>query len=139
MIRRPQKSTLFPYTTLFRSQIALYDPFTTDPKTWQRQRLSYRGIRSKEHTSELQSPDHFVCRLLLEKKRASISLVSMMATLPTCLGSPDWPRSLAEAMYARVPPLPMNRSWLGKPPKSFAMTTGFLGYLRSSALTSSVN
>src|SRR5258708_27952039 len=80
MIRRPPRSTLFPYTTLFRSHHAL-------PPRWRRARLHarprrraaepgqggappHRGrIRSEEHTSELQSPDHLVCRLLLEKKK----------------------------------------------------------------------
>src|SRR5215216_5212258 len=65
MIRRPPRSTLFPYTTLFRS------------RELHRLPLSYRAMdkstflsfaRSEEHTSELQSPDHLVCRLLLEKK-----------------------------------------------------------------------
>src|SRR5947208_12861692 len=72
MIRRPPRSTLFPYTTLFRShstrsfaapviacatRCAALHPANTDSK------------RSEEHTSELQSPDHLVCRLLLEKKK----------------------------------------------------------------------
>src|SRR5258708_29703340 len=83
MIRRPPRSTLFPYTTLFRS--------TTRPSSistgctpccgssctrssacrcwWTtRWRARRRVTRSEEHTSELQSPDHLVCRLLLEKK-----------------------------------------------------------------------
>src|SRR5258708_29571708 len=79
MIRRPPRSTLFPYTTLFRSVvrgarlrtklmvpegsptpvISPVGPRTTS--TW--------SYRSEEHTSELQSPDHLVCRLLLEKKK----------------------------------------------------------------------
>src|SRR5258708_30842131 len=72
MIRRPPRSTLFPYTTLFRSG---QPPVHV-------QRLTYRltvgpvgdllqvgAARSEEHTSELQSPDHLVCRLLLEKKK----------------------------------------------------------------------
>src|SRR5258708_15763570 len=67
MIRRPPRSTLFPYTTLFRSRGQPDDghpdrgPLTGLPG-------SRRG-RSEEHTSELQSPDHLVCRLLLEKKK----------------------------------------------------------------------
>src|SRR5258708_19319265 len=72
MIRRPPRSTLFPYTTLFRSKEM------DSPKA---QFLGSVGIvvqpvpielgvvRSEEHTSELQSPDHLVCRLLLEKKK----------------------------------------------------------------------
>src|SRR5258708_31440214 len=75
MIRRPPRSTLFPYTTLFRSNSAEKSAgFAVSPAdTW---RLLDRFLpaprssrRSEEHTSELQSPDHLVCRLLLEKKK----------------------------------------------------------------------
>src|SRR5258708_31751772 len=65
MIRRPPRSTLFPYTTLFRSWRRM-------PARRGRACLPGRGRvdhRSEEHTSELQSPDHLVCRLLLEKKK----------------------------------------------------------------------
>src|SRR5438093_6845225 len=71
MIRRPPRSTLFPYTTLFRSS----DPCTGRWSHLQRQRLRsqsrvLRGSRrSEEHTSELQSLTNLVCRLLLEKKK----------------------------------------------------------------------
>src|SRR5258708_37386206 len=82
MIRRPPRSTLFPYTTLFRSlklqgewmhrtedgQLAfdltgqdLVGDYSSSQSGWY--------LRSEEHTSELQSPDHLVCRLLLEKKK----------------------------------------------------------------------
>src|SRR5258708_31191058 len=94
MIRRPPRSTLFPYTTLFRSEgIAASE--STEPgggcflprdllrvleiaclRSTEHSRLRRRqtrarslGLRSEEHTSELQSPDHLVCRLLLEKKK----------------------------------------------------------------------
>src|SRR2546429_9992065 len=67
MIRRPPRSTLFPYTTLFRSHVRVRDRLQQvagarppDPD---------RGPRSEEHTSELQSRLHLVCRLLLEKKK----------------------------------------------------------------------
>src|SRR5258708_25331355 len=71
MIRRPPRSTLFPYTTLFRS------PPISRPAIWICRRApkmrqpvcSAPPPRSEEHTSELQSPDHLVCRLLLEKKK----------------------------------------------------------------------
>src|SRR5258708_21322399 len=71
MIRRPPRSTLFPYTTLFRSQpghlvragVAAREMFT------HLRLILGRQLRSEEHTSELQSPDHLVCRLLLEKKK----------------------------------------------------------------------
>src|SRR5258708_25817630 len=73
MIRRPPRSTLFPYTTLFRSRCEVL-------RVLDALRLCLAGIvgranigatndRSEEHTSELQSPDHLVCRLLLEKKK----------------------------------------------------------------------
>src|SRR3990170_7998059 len=65
MIRRPPRSTLFPYTTLFRSRTSSA-PF---PQSADRARSACEGPRSEEHTSELQSPDHLVCRLLLEKKK----------------------------------------------------------------------
>src|SRR3990170_3301034 len=64
MIRRPPRSTLFPYTTLFRSRVPA--PASGAPR-WRGPRG--RSPRSEEHTSELQSPDHLVCRLLLEKKK----------------------------------------------------------------------
>src|SRR5258708_33563232 len=75
MIRRPPRSTLFPYTTLFRSNhfsrlgfIVLHTgEIRLDNGT--RKAHSVAQFRSEEHTSELQSPDHLVCRLLLEKKK----------------------------------------------------------------------
>src|SRR5947208_8104847 len=76
MIPRPPRSTLFPYTTLFRSGCSR-------AWTWTRARPGRSGRptavpgawlpRSEEHTSELQSPDHLVCRLLLEKKKKNIT------------------------------------------------------------------
>src|SRR5258708_14439031 len=69
MIRRPPRSTLFPYTTLFRSQLAL-DPLPDRIRREVHALAQLEGVsRSEEHTSELQSPDHLVCRLLLEKKK----------------------------------------------------------------------
>src|SRR3989442_3596998 len=71
MIRRPPRSTLFPYTTLFRSERrpraerAGLRP--EDPRV-PHQRARHADLRSEEHTSELQSRPHLVCRLLLEKK-----------------------------------------------------------------------
>src|SRR5258708_3091624 len=84
MIRRPPRSTLFPYTTLFRSRLPWWRQppvgyIVTFPLVglgllipFGLQRLGIdneRKGRSEEHTSELQSPDHLVCRLLLEKKK----------------------------------------------------------------------
>src|SRR5258708_26159601 len=72
MIRRPPRSTLFPYTTLFRSPEVILKPTRFFSKATRvlvpHSRASSGGPRSEEHTSELQSPDHLVCRLLLEKK-----------------------------------------------------------------------
>src|SRR6266545_7460878 len=65
MIRRPPRSTLFPYTTLFRSRRSPSDPTRTPPL----RTCARRTPRSEEHTSELQSLAYLVCRLLLEKKK----------------------------------------------------------------------
>src|SRR5947208_13285220 len=81
MIRPPPRSTLFPYTTLFRSiSSALRERFSSNEirhwLCWKHvkvlraiERCRTAALRSEEHTSELQSPDHLVCRLLLEKKK----------------------------------------------------------------------
>src|SRR3712207_7770432 len=94
MIRRPPRSTLFPYTTLFRSFVVYFDGFYIEVTGTQRQLLSRDEgvypeeahllerahilseehhhaclVRSEEHTSELQSRQYLVCRLLLEKKK----------------------------------------------------------------------
>src|SRR2546422_3305118 len=99
MIRRPPRSTLFPYTTLFRSSTAAPKPATTPipvqlsapefeafilpylsmPKRGPKCKLGYYRVfnlilRSEEHTSELQSRLHLVCRLLLEKKKKQIHI-----------------------------------------------------------------
>src|SRR3989442_2423857 len=70
MIRRPPRSTLFPYTTLFRSRCFIW--VKARPQRWASPRKipgSLGEPRSEEHTSELQSRPHLVCRLLLEKKK----------------------------------------------------------------------
>src|SRR2546426_7124882 len=78
MIRRPPRSTLFPYTTLFRSQPAREqrEPVAHEQDTEHDEQCPRDpvdpddvGARSEEHTSELQSPCNLVCRLLLEKKK----------------------------------------------------------------------
>src|SRR5690348_17587533 len=74
MIRRPPRSTLFPYTTLFRSHVgAVLGAAGGQPRDCgarrARSRVDLVRQRSEEHTSELQSPVHLVCRLLLEKKK----------------------------------------------------------------------
>src|SRR5258705_5800298 len=98
MIRRPPRSTLFPYTTLFRSAIAVIREigvetggsniqFGIHPMTGRmviiemNPRVS-RSSRSEEHTSELQSLRHLVCRLLLEKKKTHELRVNLSRRLP---------------------------------------------------------
>src|SRR5256885_13063957 len=86
MIRRPPRSTLFPYTTLFRSQS--HEVFGEEDD---RQALERGGLvipqpqRSEEHTSELQSPCNLVCRLLLEKKKKTPPLAPIqILNRPIC-------------------------------------------------------
>src|SRR2546430_6221261 len=89
MIRRPPRSTLFPYTTLFRSQTQRVELLLHVPgahpedhpparqRVQRRERLGrLERVRSEEHTSELQSQSNLVCRLLLEKKKKRSSTVS---------------------------------------------------------------
>src|SRR5437879_12836007 len=71
MIRRPPRSTLFPYTTLFRSAATSDFPSRRAISAF---RASFSAWRSEEHTSELQSPMYLVCRLLLEKKKKNKNL-----------------------------------------------------------------
>src|SRR2546428_8344703 len=76
MIRRPPRSTLFPYTTLFRSPFGRREswrlPLERPGRGGERERDAVRGRRrSEEHTSELQSRSDIVCRLLLEKKKTN--------------------------------------------------------------------
>src|SRR5258708_11013617 len=101
MIRRPPRSTLFPYTTLFRSfQAALglcrakiNCSASSGSSSNSMQSIPpcpvQTAARSEEHTSELQSPDHLVCRLLLEKKNQHHNALALYEfvianTLPTC-------------------------------------------------------
>src|SRR5437868_12096477 len=73
MIRRPPRSTLFPYTTLFRSSAGRFRRVAS-ASTHPRRSASFR-MRSEEHTSELQSRFDLVCRLLLEKKKKKDEIV----------------------------------------------------------------
>src|SRR5438445_9004623 len=81
MLGRPPRSTLFPYTTLFRSD--RYPGGTNDPRF---RRAAGRGTRrrSEEHTSELQSRQYLVCRLLLEKKKDKRPVSPRRLAVPTC-------------------------------------------------------
>src|SRR5258708_24731497 len=96
MIRRPPRSTLFPYTTLFRSRLQIQASchYRARPSKFE----SFAAIifliiakknRSEEHTSELQSPDHLVCRLLLEKKRKQ-SMLPYKIMHEKCKHSRGW-------------------------------------------------
>src|SRR5256885_12074473 len=102
MIRRPPRSTLFPYTTLFRSEASHSDGVLSfvmrqdTPMDWpvfhraMETLITLRGPdllrikRSEEHTSELQSPCNLVCRLLLEKKKQQSDLLFSNVTLRVC-------------------------------------------------------
>src|SRR5258708_19029385 len=90
MIRRPPRSTLFPYTTLFRSGTARRR-VTARAHCASKRRGPARfdaqcaRARSEEHTSELQSPDHIVCRLLLEKKNTVFNWVRASPGSPTSI------------------------------------------------------
>src|SRR2546422_1272157 len=97
MIRRPPRSTLFPYTTLFRSpsearRVRNRGTASREPWRMPQARQSYRAgrvaastapSRSEEHTSELQSRLHLVCRLLLEKKKTGVLRLRTLAALFT--------------------------------------------------------
>src|SRR5256885_4005522 len=89
MIRRPPRSTLFPYTTLFRSLLPFVVAQVAVARTQRQAVVGARSVsghdvhRSEEHTSELQSPCNLVCRLLLEKKKQKFT-----TTVPPILTSP---------------------------------------------------
>src|SRR5258707_6273892 len=96
MIRRPPRSTLFPYTTLFRSPEPAVcarghrQPRTADARR-ARRASAVRGCRSEEHTSELQSRQYLVCRLLLEKKKKTpVARVAFRITLCTSAFVSNW-------------------------------------------------
>src|SRR5260370_4569527 len=92
MIRRPPRSTLFPYTTLFRSldgtrdRRALAEAVAADlPNILPEMILGHVNSRSEEHTSELQSHLNLVCRLLLEKKKKQDTCMMRFAAAPVAL------------------------------------------------------
>src|SRR2546425_8218017 len=93
MIRRPPRSTLFPYTTLFRSvfrkpllilfrQAGKFLPYKRKELLCRRRHQEQHAGRSEEHTSELQSLAYLVCRLLLEKKKTISTTSSLVVTMP---------------------------------------------------------
>src|SRR2546430_13103277 len=93
MIRRPPRSTLFPYTTLFRSHLRASVPWNSRGDTRGARGAAHaarhgrrvRVRRSEEHTSELQSQSNLVCRLLLEKKKKKI--IACVSQIDIILGS----------------------------------------------------
>src|SRR5260370_5991441 len=87
MIRRPPRSTLFPYTTLFRS----IRKFVSRDYWEVHAAFDAQAGRSEEHTSELQSHLNLVCRLLLEKKKTTTS--SAIGIITGCKASSIWPRT----------------------------------------------
>src|SRR2546429_5013882 len=102
MIRRPPRSTLFPYTTLFRSGFSPrrhaawgFPPLapeagsTSLTTSGSRSYRGYSSDRSEEHTSELQSRLHLVCRLLLEKKKIKVRLRSISRPIDTLFSLRD--------------------------------------------------
>src|SRR5256885_3925252 len=96
MIRRPPRSTLFPYTTLFRSNI--YRRCRRHATRFRRL-PPRRHLRSEEHTSELQSPCNLVCRLLLEKKKHTGLVVSQSAATATAFSTHKYENSTVESLY----------------------------------------
>src|SRR5258708_18026482 len=93
MIRRPPRSTLFPYTTLFRSRnwlkvlawlCAVFVLGLNIVLVYLQTNEWAANRRSEEHTSELQSPDHLVCRLLLEKKKQNGELTDAKLDILSC-------------------------------------------------------
>src|SRR2546430_7156555 len=94
MIRRPPRSTLFPYTTLFRSGAinALIEKAGLRIVAQKRIRMTREQAetRSEEHTSELQSQSNLVCRLLLEKKKKRIGINSIFTDHPRYMNASDY-------------------------------------------------
>src|SRR2546430_13146227 len=101
MIRRPPRSTLFPYTTLFRSEQppGVYEySRRVPPRRRQAPRLCVVQFRSEEHTSELQSQSNLVCRLLLEKKK-KIDVLPASSRPSSC--SPSMPLQPQHSVHTR--------------------------------------
>src|SRR2546430_13078373 len=101
MIRRPPRSTLFPYTTLFRS------PPQVGHSCWRSPRSARSGRpiarRSEEHTSELQSQSNLVCRLLLEKKKKNATLQEIIQTVIPAAPRRDTPRKPCQTDHRTSP------------------------------------
>src|SRR3989442_4652000 len=93
MIRRPPRSTLFPYTTLFRSPAIRHNHCRHGTEQQEHVRKFEVLLRSEEHTSELQSRPHLVCRLLLEKKKISYSSQQPSRSRPVAVAM-SWYQSI---------------------------------------------
>src|SRR5690348_3658185 len=112
MIRRPPRSTLFPYTTLFRSVMLAHETSPLKQTPLHALHLArgakmvpfagYDMPRSEEHTSELQSPVHLVCRLLLEKKK-NTERMQALALASNTAARPSNPLVAARPTHAHVP------------------------------------
>src|ERR1039457_4005850 len=122
MIRRPPRSTLFPYTTLFRSNKATRLVLKTTSRD---RRRDGRFVRSEEHTSELQSPCNLVCRLLLQKRTHRMAPRQRAGEVDRS-GGPD-PRSTWVKLSLRLRLLRNIFLMIRRPPRStlFPYTTLF--------------
>src|SRR3712207_6939596 len=151
MIRRPPRSTLFPYTTLFRSlllqqigprlaevlrpgdtvarfggdEFAVLLPSVKD--TAQAEEVAQRLIhaRSEEHTSELQSRQYLVCRLLLEKKKTTPSktIILKLYVTSTFTATPNFAAYIQTSLTSSRPPYHLPRDSTSKRPYSYNVTT----------------
>src|SRR5437868_12554263 len=98
MIRRPPRSTLFPYTTLFRSRLSVRGEHLHVVGALEGRRVGdvrARQLRSEEHTSELQSRFDLVCRLLLEKKKKQRKITKIANNTPTQANEPHHELAIA--------------------------------------------
>src|SRR5256885_6600764 len=102
MIRRPPRSTLFPYTTLFRSHLVVARMGESGGQACFYVPRWRPDGRSEEHTSELQSPCNLVCRLLLEKKKEFAQVVTQMFD-PLITSAPDTDRRFGRTAVAILP------------------------------------
>src|SRR5947209_17334233 len=102
MLRRPPRSTLFPYTTLFRSITPACDHWRRYfelLEDYEELKSNINGSRSEEHTSELQSRQYLVCRLLLEKKKAR---GRRRRARQSCEASSNAPSATRESYYRHM-------------------------------------
>src|SRR6266576_1765607 len=128
MIRRPPRSTLFPYTTLFRSAADRNDRPAGRPATRPGSPYRHAGSRSEEHTSELQSRRDRVCRLLLDKKKITHCAFQLYDTGSIISGAPRPRHTIALVLQKpSAPHLVIFFLMIPRPPRStlFPYTTLF--------------